>query len=80
MLLKKKLFILLGIILVSAAIFAAALPSILKSQGLHPDYDGPSYEVPNRRALIVTTSHGVLNKPGETIKQRGKVNALYLVN
>ncbi len=63
---KKKLFVLLGILLFVAIIFAVALPSILKSQGLHPDYDGPSYEVPNGRALIVTTSHGVLNKPGET--------------
>lgn len=63
---KKKLFILLGILLFAAIIFAVALPSILKSVGLHPDYDGPSYEVPNGRALIVTTSHSVLNKPGET--------------
>jgi len=63
---KKKLFILLGILLVGLTIFAVVLPSILKSQGLHPDYDGLSYEVPNGRALIITTSHAVLNKPGET--------------
>ncbi|NNE56480.1 MAG: type 1 glutamine amidotransferase domain-containing protein [Hellea sp.] len=71
---KKKLLILLGILLLGAVIFATALPSILKSQGLHPDYDGPSYEVPNGRALIVTTSHGVLNKPGET---EGKATGVF---
>ena len=71
---KKKLFIVLGVLLVGAVIFAAALPSILKSQGLHPDYDGPSYEVPNGRALIITTSHGVLNKPGET---KGKKTGVF---
>jgi len=71
---KKKLFILLGILLLGAVIFAAALPSILKSQGLHPDYDGPSYELPGKRALIITTSHGVLNKPGET---EGKATGVF---
>ncbi len=65
---------LLGVLLVGAVIFAAALPSILKSQGLHPDYDGPSYEVPNGRALIITTSHAVLNKPGET---KGKKTGVF---
>ena len=35
---KKKLFILLGVLVLGAIIFAAALPSILKGQGLHPDY------------------------------------------
>lgn len=63
---KKKLFVLLGVLVFALGIFAAALPSVLKNQGLHPDYNGPSYEVPNGTALIITTSHGVLNKPGET--------------
>ncbi len=71
---KKKLFILLAVLLLGAVIFAAALPSILKSQGLHPDYTGPSYEVPNGRALIITTSHAVLNKPGET---KGKKTGVF---
>ena len=62
----KKGLIGLGILVALAAIFAMALPSILKSRGLHPDYAGPSYELPGQRALIISTSHGVLNKPGET--------------
>ncbi|MFT4997721.1 MAG: putative intracellular protease/amidase [Flavobacteriales bacterium] len=45
---------------------AIALPSILHSAGLHPDYNGPKTELPGKRALIITTSHGILNAPGET--------------
>ena len=42
------------------------LPSILHSLGLHPDYEGKNYAMNGKRALIVTTSHGVLSKPGKT--------------
>ncbi|MFQ3322850.1 MAG: putative intracellular protease/amidase [Pseudomonadales bacterium] len=45
---------------------AIALPSILHNVGLHPDYNGPKTELPGKRALIITTSHGILNAPGET--------------
>jgi putative intracellular protease/amidase len=35
--------------------------------GLHPDYDaGQKYDLQGKKALVVTTSHGVLSKPGET--------------
>jgi putative intracellular protease/amidase len=66
----------LGIaLLVSLAVIAVlSLPTILKSQGLHPDYDGPSYSLPGKRALIVTTSHGTLNKPGES---HGKATGVF---
>jgi putative intracellular protease/amidase len=33
---------------------------------LHPVYEGQSYPLPGRRALVVTTSHGVLAAPGES--------------
>lgn len=71
---KKIILFLFGLLIVGAIIFAAALPSILKSQGLHPDYDGPRYELPGKRALIISTSHGVLNKPGET---KGKKTGVF---
>jgi len=53
----KKVLIGLGILLAIAVIFAMALPSILKSRGLHPDYDGPSYELPgsDRNSLSLIT-------------------------
>lgn len=41
-------------------------PAILKTLGFHPDYDGELFDLNGKTALIVTTSHDVLNKPGET--------------
>ncbi len=55
--------VLLGIVIVIALL----LPTILKSIGLHPDFEGSQqYDLSGKRALIITTSHGVLNKPNET--------------
>ena len=49
------------------AAFIVALPTIVHSLGLHPEYTGETHQLPaGKRALIVTTSHGVLNAPGET--------------
>ena len=62
----KKLLIGLAVLLALALIGGLSLPAILKAQGLHPDYEGPSYSLPGKRALIVTTSQSVLSKPGET--------------
>ena len=40
--------------------------AFLKSKGVHPDYDSASFDLKGKKALIVTTSHAVLSKPGET--------------
>ena len=40
--------------------------SILESRGLNPDFDGDIFNLEEKKALIVTTSHGLLNRPGET--------------
>ena len=50
-------------------ILALSLPILLKSLGLHPDYDSKTFELNGRKALIITSSHNVLNLPGEV---RGK--------
>lgn len=64
---KKILMYIVSSILVILIVFAIALPSILKSFGLHPDFEGSKqYDMTGKRALIVCTSHDVLNKPGET--------------
>jgi len=63
---SKKVIYSLSVILVLVVLIAIFLPSILHSLGLHPDYDGEQYNLDGKKALIVTTSHGVLNKPGET--------------
>ena len=64
---KKKILIGLGVLVVLVGIFAFSLPTILKNQGLHPDYaDSKEYDLKGKKALIITTSHGILNKVGET--------------
>ncbi len=50
-------------------LFAIFLPSILHALGFHPDYEGEQYDLTGKKALIVSTSHGVLNKPGDTTGQ-----------
>ena len=58
-----KVFIVLVVIF---GIFLLSLPAILHSAGVHPEYSGPTTTLPGKRALIITTSHGVLAAPGET--------------
>lgn len=62
----KKAIVVVGVLLAIIVSIAVRLPLNLKSQGLHPDYDGPSYQLPGKQALNITSSHIVLNKPGET--------------
>jgi len=62
----KKTFYVLGGIVILIAILAIALPYILKARGFHPDYEGEKFDLKGKKALIVSTSHKVLNKPGET--------------
>jgi len=63
---KKKLTVLLAVLVAVAGLFILSLPTILHKAGLHPEYHGPSVALPGKRALIITTSHGVLAAPGET--------------
>lgn len=63
----KKILYVIGGFLALSAVLAIALPSILKSRGFHPDDpDGTKFDLKGKKALIVSTSHNVLNKPGET--------------
>ena len=63
---KKTLLYIASTLLAIIIIIAIALPSMLKSFGFHPDYEGKQYNLGGKKALVVTTSHGILNKPGET--------------
>lgn len=63
---KKILIYGLSTIVILGIIIAIFLPSIVKMFGLHPDFEGKQYDLKGKKALIVTTSHGILNKPGET--------------
>ena len=43
------------------------MPDILTQAGLHPSYaESREYDLKDKKALIITTSHGVLNAVGET--------------
>ena len=61
--------IILGLVVV------LALPMIMTKAGLHPEYEGKEFNFNNKKALIIATNHGVLNKPNETI---GKPTGLFL--
>lgn len=62
---RRKHWYILGGIVSGLVILAIALPYILKALGFHPDYDGKEYDLSGKKALIVTTSHRILNRPGE---------------
>jgi len=68
----KKILISISILI---ALFLVSLPQMLNMAGLHPDYEGDVFEFNNKKALIIATNHGVLNKPGET---DGKPTGLFL--
>lgn len=54
------------LVIASLIIGLSGCKLILESRGLNPDFEGNVYNLEGKKALIVTTSHGVLNKPGET--------------
>ena len=64
---KKKLLITVGTVAVGVVTLGVSLPKIVHALGLHPTYEGETYDLKGKRALVVTTSHGVLNAPGETV-------------
>ena len=63
---KKLKKIALSIIIL-VVVVVLALPMLLTKAGLHPEYDGKEFNFNNKKALIIATNHGVLNKPNETV-------------
>ena len=62
----RKLLKLGAVLVVLVGVFLLSLPTILHKAGLHPEYTGPTTTLAGKRALIITTSHGVLAAPGKT--------------
>jgi len=62
----KKLLTATVALLALVGLLLLSLPTILHKAGLHPEYNGATAELPGKRALSITTSHGVLAAPGET--------------
>lgn len=61
----KKVLTAAVVLLSLVGVVLLSLPTILHKAGLHPEYSGPTAELPGKRALIITTSHGILAAPGE---------------
>lgn len=64
----KKIIIAAAVIIVIALTVYFGLPVLLKAMGLHAPYRGQSFDLTGRKALIITTSQGVL---GDTGKKTG---------
>ena len=62
----KKLLIGVAALLALVGVLLLSLPTILHEAGLHTEYSGQSVDLPGKRALVITTSHAVLEAPGET--------------
>jgi len=43
-----------------------SLPNVLHGFGMHPEYLGETFELKGKRALVITTSHGVLSSPTQS--------------
>jgi|TARA_B100000780_G_scaffold239466_1_gene181193 putative intracellular protease/amidase len=71
---KKKIYKILGIVLVFIILFFISLPTLLNKAGLHPDYDSKKYSFTYKKAVIISTSHSTLKKPGETT---GKLTGVF---
>ena len=64
---KNKIIKSIGILLGVIILLVLLSPKILNWIGFHPKFEGSQqYNLKGKRALVVTTSHAVLNKPGET--------------
>lgn len=57
--------ILAAVLILAVLIVYFGLPRLLTALGLHPHYRIPAFSLPGKRALIVTTSHGVLGDSGK---------------
>ena len=71
---NKKLITTFAVLISLVGVFLLSLPTILHKSGLHPEYMGSSVNLPGKRALVITTSHAVLSKPGET---SGKLTGVF---
>lgn len=61
---KKRILIILAALVLVGVSFRLGLPSVLQAMGLHPEYDGQRYLLPEGKALIITTSHDRLGDNG----------------
>ena len=71
---KKKIFKIIATVLILVIVFFISLPALLNKAGVHPDYDSKKYNFSDKKAVIISTSHSILSKPGETT---GKLTGVF---
>jgi len=71
---KKKIFKIIATVLILVIVFFISLPTLLNKAGLHPDYNSKKYSFSDKKAVIISTSHSILSKPGETT---GKLTGVF---
>jgi putative intracellular protease/amidase len=71
---KKKIFKIIATVLILVILFFISLPTLLNKAGLHPDYDSKKYNFSDKKAVIISTSHSILSKPGENT---GKLTGVF---
>jgi putative intracellular protease/amidase len=71
---KKKFFKIIATISILVIAFFISLPTLLNKAGLHPDYNSKKYSFSDKKAVIISTSHSILSKPGETT---GKLTGVF---
>jgi putative intracellular protease/amidase len=71
---KKKILKIIGLLSVLVLLFFISLPTLLNKAGLHPEFESKKYDFTNKKAVIISTSHSTLNKPGETT---GKLTGVF---
>ena len=71
---KKKFIKIIGLLSVLVLLFFISLPTLLNKAGLHPEFESKKYDFTNKKAVIISTSHSTLNKPGETT---GKLTGVF---
>jgi len=71
---KKKIFKIIATISILVIAFFISLPTLLNKAGLHPDYNSKKYSFSDKKAVIISTSHSILSKPGETT---GKLTGVF---
>jgi hypothetical protein len=62
---KKRILIILIVLIAVGFAVRFGLPAAMKGMGLHQEYVGQRYLLPEGRALIITTSHDRLGDDGD---------------
>jgi putative intracellular protease/amidase len=62
---RKWIIILLLVVIVTGLGVRFVFPVLMTAMGLHPEYQGPHYQLAGGRALIVCTSHDRLGPDGD---------------